>query len=167
MQCAELAHVARCSFLTPQTRRGQYSLVVSIAQLPKAFWVYLSLTAALAGLATLEGSHVVLKGVVLTALLTLQMARRRNWAWTILMLLNTVPLLAVVVSLFAGTAGSESGHVVRLHHFSGINIHSVLLFLLLAALEWCLWSRSMRGYIDSRYAPRPPRPQILPQLRRS
>jgi hypothetical protein len=68
-------------------------------------------------------------GVVLTALLTVQMARRRNWAWTILMPLNTVQLLAVAVSLFASTTDSESGHVVSVHHFSGVNIHSVPLFL--------------------------------------
>lgn len=138
---------------------------MSVTQLPKAFWVYLSLTAALAGLAALEGSHIVLKGVVVTALLTVQMARRRNWAWTILMLLNTVPLLAAAVSLFGSTTYGESAHVARVHLFSGINTHSVPLFLVLAALEWCLWSRSIRRYIDSRYAPRPPRPQTLPRLR--
>jgi hypothetical protein len=142
-------------------------LIVSITQLPKVFWVYVSLTAALAGLEALEGSHIVLKGVVLTTFLAVQMARRRNWAWTILMLLNTVPLLAVFVSLFTSTVGSENGHVVSVHHFSGINSHSVPLLVLFAGLEWCLCSRSMRRYIDSRYAPTPPRPRILPQFPRS
>jgi len=83
------------------------------------------------------------------------------------MLLNTVPLLAVAASLFASTVDSENGHVVSVHHFSGFNARSVYLFLLLAGLEWCLWSPSMRGYIDSGYAQRPPRPRIVPRLRRS
>jgi hypothetical protein len=139
---------------------------VSITQLPKAFWVYVLLAAALAGLATLEGS-LLLRGVVLTTFLTVQMARRRNWAWAILMLLNTVPLLAVAASLFASTEDRANGRVVSVHHFTGINIHSISLFLLLVGLEWCLWSRSMRGYIDSRYPPRAPRPSVLPRLRQS
>lgn len=145
----------------------QYSVFVSITELPRAFWAYVSLTAALAGLAALEGSHIVLRGVVLVTFLTVQMARRRRWAWAILMLLNTVPLLAAAVSLFSSTTSSANGHVVSVHHFSGINVNGVSLFLLMAGLEWSLWARSMRGYLDSRYSPRPPRAQILPRLRRS
>ena len=138
-----------------------------MTELPKAFWAYVSLTAALVGLAALEGSHIVLKGVVLVTFLTVQMARRRRWAWVVLMLLNTVPLLAIGVGLFSTTTGSKNGHVVSVQHFSGMNVRGVALFLLMAGLEWCLWSGSMRGYIDSRYTPRPPRAQILPRLRRS
>lgn len=132
-----------------------------------ALWSYVALTAAVAGVAALEGSHVMLRGVALETFLVVQMARRRNWAWAILMLLDTVPLLAVGVSLFSSTVASANGHVVSVHRFSGFNIHSVALFLLLAASEWCLWSRSMRRHIDSRHPPRPPRPSILPRVGRT
>lgn len=148
-------------------RGPRYVAAVQSARLPKAFWSYVLLTGALGGLAALEGSHVVISGAVLETFLIVQMARRRNWAWAILMLLNTVPLLAVAISLFSSTTTSANGHLVSVERFSGFNIRSIALFLLVAGAEWCLWSRSLRRHIDSRHPPRQPRPSIRPRMGRS
>jgi len=130
-------------------------------------WVYVGLLATLCGLMALEGSHIRTGGVLLMALLTVQMARRRSWAWAVSMLLNAVPLLGVTAAIFSTTTESADGHVVSVHHLTALNPRSISLFLILAGLQWCLWSRSMRSFIDSRHPPRQPRPRILPRFGRA
>ena len=129
--------------------------------------MYVGLTAAFLGLALTDGSQIAAWGVVLWAVLIVQLARRRSWAWVILMLVNLLVLLASLALVFSSTTGSANGHVVSVQHFSGINPRNLAVTLILAGLEWCLWSRSMRRYVDGRYPPEQPRPRILPRLRRS
>jgi hypothetical protein len=124
---------------------------VLITRLPRAFWTYIVFTLALLIYAVLDGTHLMIGGLLLIAFLSLRLAKRGHWAWAILVMVNALPTLGTLAMLFArsDSIGYSNGRVIQHSSRWAITPDTVLLAVIFVGIEASLLSRSMRRYVDS------------------
>lgn len=90
--------------------------------------------------------HLSKPGIVVEGLLLVGLLWRSRVAWTLLVILNGIPLLALPLTVFGSTGGG--GHVMW--------GHVAIAFVTGVALELTLLSRAMRRHVGYGAAPRRP-----------
>ncbi len=112
---------------------------------PWAYLLFVLLTGAQLGLFVLAGvlSHVSIHGSEFMLVLIVALAFRSRIAWTLLVLLNAIPLLAVMMAPL-GSSSSSSGRVLW--------GHLALMLITGIALEATLLSPAMRRFVGRRDA---------------
>jgi hypothetical protein len=116
------------------------------ARRPWAYLLFVLLTGAQLGLFVLAGvlSHVSTHGSEFMLVLIVALAFRSRIAWTLLVLLNAIPLLAVLMAPLGSSSSTGSGHVLW--------GHLALMLITGIALEATLLSPAMRRFVGRRDA---------------